>query len=36
MIIRHREKEKEVVDRAIKYRQHSKVGKIAILELNPF
>lgn len=30
------EKEKEVVDRAIKYRQHSKVGKIAILKLNPF
>lgn len=30
------EKEKEVVDRAIKYGQHSKVGKITILEPNPF
>lgn len=35
-IIRHREKEKELVDRAIKCRQHSKVGKIAILDLNSF
>ena len=36
MILRYSEKEKDVVDRAIKYRQHSKVGKITILELNPF
>lgn len=29
-------KEREVVDRAIKYTEHSEVGKIAILDLNSF
>lgn len=29
-------KEREVVDRAIKYTEHSEVGKIAVLDLNSF